>query len=127
MSGDVSSSEMADFSVDVPSSEMADVPSPTFCGHTDAKKRCRTQTPVAKLAARPAVAGHYQHIDDGAQDGEYHIVVHVWNSGRSLRGSEVQVLISLRGGSSLVTVIPTAEVLESSCDEARCSGSNCCY
>jgi hypothetical protein len=65
--------------------------------------------------------------DDGAQDGEYHIVVHVYSSGRSLRGSEVQVLVSLRGASNLITVQPTTQVLESSCDQARCSGNNCCY
>lgn len=66
--------------------------------------------------------------DDSALDGEYFIVVHVFSSSTSLQGSEIQVLVSLRGGESLVTVQPTKEVLGSACDKARCSdGDRCCY
>ncbi len=54
--------------------------------------------------------------------------MHVFSGSTSLRGSEVQVLVSLRGGASLVTVQPTTLVLGSACDKARCSGGDkCCY
>lgn len=57
--------------------------------------------------------------------GVYHLVVHVFNQRTSLRGSEVQVMVALRSG--LVTILPSSEVLESSCGVETCVFSRCCY
>ena len=65
-------------------------------------------------------------FDDGADDAVYHLVVHVYNQGTSLRGSEAEVLVSLRGA-KLLTIRPTSEVLESSCDVETCVFSRCCF
>ena len=65
--------------------------------------------------------------DDAAQDGEYQVVVHVYTRGGSLRRSEAQVLVAMRGGGSVVTIQPTAEVLASTCDTAKCAGNACCF
>lgn len=63
--------------------------------------------------------------DDAADEGVYHLVVHVFNQRTSLRGSEVQVMVALRSG--LVTILPSSEVLESSCGVETCVFSRCCY
>ena len=65
--------------------------------------------------------------DDVAQNGTYHVVVHVYSREGSLRGSDAQVLVALRGGGGLITIQPTAQVLASTCDAAKCAGSACCF
>lgn len=64
---------------------------------------------------------------DSAYDGLYHLVIHVYNSHTSLRNSEAEVMVSMRGVTHLVTIRPTPQVAASACDRENCAGSNCCY
>jgi cysteine-rich repeat protein len=65
--------------------------------------------------------------DDAAQDGIYHIVVHIYSSGGRWEGSDVQMSISMRNVAGITLVRPAADVLASDCPSATCLDGLCCY